>query len=172
MIYILQPFMYRCCTGTTMSETFDSDINVTQVSEISNDLEVVNETGFDAPTPCNRNEPCKVDIKVPMDSISVSYEDKYKENSNYVMTHSPRTVVSFTPTQVSKVLKCRLVVTFIFIICTVIALYQIPITLFCTTIHPKLSDSDITDYVDFKSCSVTVSESLLYTIIIIIIALV
>jgi len=135
-----------------MSEAIDSEINVTQLSEISNDFEIISETKFD-PKTCNC-EQCKADMKILMDSIPLTNADK--------MIHSHKTigaVADFTPAQVTKLLKCRLVATFIFIICAVIVLYQIPLILFYVNINPKLSDSDITDYVDFKSCFVNVSVS-------------
>jgi len=85
-----------------------------------------------------------------------------RKDQNYGKIHSqtaPGTTAVFTPAQVSKLLKCRLLVTFLFLICAVIAFYQIPIILFYVNINPKLVVDDITDHVDFKSCSVNVSAS-------------
>ena len=147
--------VYRCSgvySDTTMSETIDSGINVTQLSEISNDLEIISETKFDLKR--SNSEQCKADMEVLMDSITLTNADK--------MIHNPKTigaVTDFTPAQVTKLLKCRLVATFIFITCVVMALYQIPLVLFYVNINPKLSDSDVTDHVDFKSCFVNVSVS-------------
>ena len=150
-----------------MSETYDSGINVTQISEISNDLDTVStETRFDTSTPYNGYKIHKVDRKLSLDSSSVNYESEYEENCSYVMIHSPTTDqgFSFTRRYGRKMLKCRLVTSFLFVLCTVILLYQIPVVLFYAKISPHIDDSDITDYVDFKSCSVQVSALLLQSI--------
>ena len=81
-----------------MSETYDSGINVTQISEISNDLDTVSvETRFESPTPYNGYKIHKGDYKLSLDSSSVvNYESEYVENCSYGMIHSPTTDQGFS----------------------------------------------------------------------------
>ena len=149
-----------------MSGPFDSGVNVTQLSY---GVRSVSQTRLYTTSPCNGNAinvSCNGGRKISVDSTctSVKYESEYDENCSYVMIHSPSTTdkgFSFT----SKLLKCRLVASFMFVLCVVILLYQAPVVLFYTTISPRIDDSDITDYVDFKACSVKVSELHIYSLI-------
>jgi len=144
-----------------MSEAFDSKNNGTQISEISNDCETVSETRFDTPGSCNRNNIHTSVSKLSLASSSVNCENE-GENCSYVMICSPTTDQGFSFTRYGRrMLKCRLVASFLFILCTVILLYQAPVVIYYTTISPHIDDSDITDYVDFKTCSAQVSDSLL-----------
>jgi len=142
-----------------MSETSDNRDNITQISEISNDFETVSETRFDTPTPhnCNLNNIHTSVSKLSLASSSVNCDSEYGENCSYVMIHSPTNDQKFSFTR--RTLKCRLVASIVFILCTVILLYQAPVVLYYTTISPHIDDSDVTDYVDFKTCSVQVSDS-------------
>ena len=145
-----------------MSGPFDSGVNVTQ---LSSGVRSVSQTRLETTSPCNGNAinvSCNGGRKILMDSISVNCESEYDENCSYVTIHSPSTTdkgFSFT----SKMLKCRQVASFMFVLCVVILLYQAPVVLFYTTISPHIEDSDITDYVDFKTCSVEVSELHIYS---------
>jgi len=134
-------------TGTTL----DSDINVTKFSVESDGSEGMSETIFDTSVSFNRIELCKAD--------PVSYEQK--DTVGYEVI--PKTVKKTSPITPSRLLKCRLIVTVVLIISAMIVLYQIPVILFYTTINSQLADQFyISDYVDFRSCSATVSNSLLY----------
>jgi len=140
-----------------MSETPDNRDNITQISEISNDFETVSETRFDTPTPHNGNIIHTSVSKLSLASSSVNCDSEYGENCSYMMIHSPTTDQRFSFTR--RTLKCCLVASFLFILCTVILLFQAPVVLYYTTISPYIDDSDVTDYVDFKTCSVQVSDS-------------
>ena len=55
-----------------------------------------------------------------------------------------------------KMLKRRTLASYVFIICAVILLYQAPVVFYYAAISPDIDSSDITDYLDFKRCSVKV----------------
>ena len=144
-----------------MSKLFDSGVNVTQ---LSNGVRSVSQTRLNTMSLNAINISCNGGRKFSMDSTctSVKCESEYDENCSYVMIHSPgKTDKRFSFT--SKMLNCRQVASFMFVLCTVILLYQAPVVLFYTTISPHIEDSDITDYVDFKTCSVKVSELHIYS---------
>jgi len=88
-----------------------------------------------------------------MDSTctSVRCESEY---SSYVMIHSPSDTHKEFEFTISKCNSCS-IPGFLFILCTVILLYQVPVILYYTTISPHIDNSD---YVDFETCSIKVSD--------------
>jgi len=133
------------------------------VNEQSNDLESISETRlFDSPPLLNGNKLCKENRKTLSGFSSLNYNSEYEEQCSYAMMIRNSTTghkkFSFTPRYVAKVSQWRFVASFLFIICAVILLYQVPVILYYVAISPHIDSNDFTDYVDFRSCSVKVSR--------------
>lgn len=94
-----------------------------------------------------------------MDSTTtlIKCESENVEACKYVMVHNPKTPTDQKLSFASKLSKCRLLAGFFFILFVVILLYQAPVVLYYANISPNIDDSDITNYVDFKTCSAQVS---------------
>ena len=103
----------------------------------------------------HENKPCKGDRKPLMINTGslLNHECKYEEDCGYeLMIHkTDHRILRFL-----KMLKRRTLASYVFIICAVILLYQAPVVFYYAAISPDIDSSDITDYLDFKRCSVKV----------------
>ncbi|XP_065911428.1 uncharacterized protein [Dysidea avara] len=115
-----------------------------------------------SPSPHNDNEQCKEDMDIPVDSNSVNHDMEHNETKDTTVSHTTHRFTSesgestngLTEVQVIKVLRFRLVMSLLVIICFVIMLYQIPVILYYTDTPGQGSDSGGYDYED---CSVSPS---------------
>jgi len=139
-----------------MSTTDNRINNVTILTEICTDTKVVSE---DIPSPLQHNgsEQCKDNMNIPMDSNSVNYGVECKHATVNSSTNQYASVAgelssTISELQVTKVLKFRLVITSLVIICLVVMVYLIPVILYYTDMPGEDSDSGGYDY---ETCSVS-----------------
>ena len=137
--------------------------NATEES-ITDDFDIVDESRLSTSLLFHENKPCKGDSKPLMINTGSlpNHECKYEEDCSYeLMIHkADHRILRFV-----KMLKRRTLASYVFIICAVILLYQAPVIFYYAAISPDIDSSDITDYVDFKRCSVKVFTQNMYTIL-------
>jgi len=139
-----------------MSTTDNRINNVTMLTEICTDTKLVSE---DTPSLSQHNdsEQCKNNMNIPMDSNSINYgvennNATVNSSTNYYSSVARELSSGISDLQVTKVLKFRLSVTVLVIVCSVIMLYQIPVILYYTDTPGEDSDSGGYDY---ETCSVS-----------------
>jgi len=132
---------------------------VSDVAEPSDGLASLSETRhFVSPLLLNGNKFHQDNMRT---FSSLNYENEYEEHCSYAMMIRNSTTghkeFSTTSRYVAKVLQWHFVANFLFIICAVILLYQVPVIFYYAAISPHIDTTDVTDFVDFRGCSVKVS---------------
>jgi len=147
-----------------MSAT-DSGINVTIETELGSEIG----EDISSPSPHNGSEQCKDNMNTPIESNSMNQSVEPKDaiievnsNTNPLASVHEELSSSKTEEKVTKVLRFRLVMTILVIICLVVIIYQIPVILYLTDTPGQDSDSGGYDY---ENCSVSHKLSSSYTMI-------